>query len=223
MRLAVTGSAIVIVALIGACGAGPAATDRPPSPSSPPAPSTGSSPRPSSSPNAPASSEAAGSPAVHVAIVLEAPGHTEAAITGGDLSLEPTHGGAASCRSVPDGTVVSDVTALDLGELGSGTLRAMWSVPGRTGAGAAELFIDAGDLADGAFQPFWAGPVHVTARAGDGASGTMTFTGLELETDMMSKPGQPGPANAAAWPPTISGSLSWACEPWVVPAPSSAP
>jgi hypothetical protein len=128
-------------------------------------------------------------------------------------------GGRARCLSVPDSQTVADVTALDLGELGSGLLRATLGLAAQTSDTTVELFI-AGGLPEGAFQPFWTGPVKVTAFHDAGASGTMTFSRLTLEVDAGSKPGMSPLPGIHKWPATLGGTLSWSCEPWTIPMPS---
>lgn len=155
-------------------------------------------------------------------VVLEATGVTHVQMPPGPLPFVAKVGGAAQCRSRPDSRVVAAVTALELGELGTGTLRAMVALPGPEVAGAsAELFIDGGDLPDGTYQPFWSGPVKVTTSHGDGATGTLTFNALPLEPDPgQMKAGESGPpADTGGWPATLSGTLSWTCGPWAAPVP----
>jgi hypothetical protein len=223
MRLDRIGSAVIVVAALAAgCATGPAATTRPSASVATPA-----SPSPSTSPS-PASirpdwSAPIGSPAIHEAIVLDAAGTTEAAITGGDLRFTAKDRGAALCRSLPDSRAVSDVTALELGELGSGTLRAMLGVSAGTGIGTAEIFIDGGDLPEQSFLPSWTGRVTITSSTANGASGSMTFTALALQADPAGKPGLPAPAGVDEWPATLSGTVSWSCDPWAIPIASVAP
>jgi len=142
----------------------------------------------------------------------------------GAIPFVARDGGRADCSSGPDSQAVARITALDLGELGSGTLRATIGVPGQAADGAtAELFIDGGDLPEGSMQPFWSGPVQLAELGGEGASGKLTFTSLGL-SNAAEKPeqGSSGPTSAApGWPATISGSLSWTCQPWATPLPGS--
>jgi hypothetical protein len=160
----------------------------------------------------------------HEPVVLTAPGQTRVELQAGAIPFVARDGGRADCSSGPDSQAVADITALDLGELGSGTLRATIGLPAQTADGATvELFIDGGDLAEGSMQPFWSGPVQVTDLGADGASGMLTFMDFEL-ANPATKPDPGSSATASAvpgWPATISGSLSWTCQPWATPLPDS--
>ena len=105
---------------------------------------------------------------------------------------------------------------LDLGEVGSSTLRGTLSLPAGTTSGAtAELWIDAGGLPDGAYQPFWSGAVALSVTGADEATGTATFVGLQREADPSTKSGSNAGLPAAdGWPLTLSGTMTWTCEPW---------
>jgi hypothetical protein len=150
-------------------------------------------------------------------IVLEATGEVTVALDAGPLPFVPTVLGQADCRSAPDGRTVVDISARDLGELGSWTLRASVSLPTSTSEPArAAFFIDAGDLPEGSVQPFWSGHVLLASISADQASGHLAFDGLGQEID----PKMPAPESPAAvaaaepWPATISGQLTWSCRPW---------
>jgi hypothetical protein len=125
--------------------------------------------------------------------------------------------GRVDCRSVPDGALVAELSALDLGELEAGILRASLSLGAQAAdAASVEFWIDGGDLAEGAIQPFWTGPVEVTGLSAGGANGTVTFAGLARELDQ--KPGDPAAQAVepvtSGLPATMSGTLSWTCRPW---------
>jgi hypothetical protein len=123
---------------------------------------------------------------------------------------------AARCTSTPDGRTVADVVGLDLGELGPGTLRGTVSLPGQVSDQAsASFFIDAGDLPDGSSQPSWSGAARVSDLGLDGMSGKLTFSGLGRDPDPALKPGSSAPAaSAGALPEVLSGTITWACQPW---------
>jgi hypothetical protein len=225
MRFGRFGASLFVagIALSAGCATAPSATSRPTESAvlqaSPSLPSSSASPRPDSS-------VPAGSPrptATPAPVVLEASGATRGVAIGGAMPFVALDGGRARCQSAPDSQAVAGVTALELGELGSGLLRATLGLAAQTsGAASVELFI-AGGLAEGAFQPFWTGPVKVTASHGGGASGTVTFSRLKLEVAAGSKPGMSPLPGIHDWPATLSGALSWSCEPWTIPAPSIAP
>jgi hypothetical protein len=200
---------VVVASLLAACGAAAIAPV-------PPAPSAASS-----TANATAGGSAMPSPSP-TPVVLAATGTTRMQMPAGPLSFVAKNDGAADCRSGPDSRAVAGVTALELGELGSGTLRAMVGLPGPEDAGAsAQFFIDGGDLPEGSYQPFWSGPVKVTTSKDVGASGTLTFSALPLEPDPgQVKAGETGPpADSGGWPATLTGTLSWTCGPWAPPVP----
>jgi hypothetical protein len=127
-------------------------------------------------------------------------------------SFGPNDDGPATCRSAPDGRAVEQVTALDLGELENGTLRAfIWPPPGQAdGIGRVELFPDGADVPAGAVLPAWSGPGTFEVDA-TGQRGSSTF--------VATLGGPPAPA----WPATLAGTVTWACDDWPVAAgPSSA-
>jgi hypothetical protein len=153
----------------------------------------------------------------HDPVVLDALGETTFALDPGALPFVARVSGRADCRSEPDGQTVVDMTALDLGELGPGTLRAMVSLPIQASEPAtAEFFIDGGDLPDGSVQPFWRGPVLVATISTDHASGQLAFDGLTREIDQKMPTPESSVAIAAAnaWPSTLSGQLTWSCRRW---------
>ena len=155
-------------------------------------------------------------------VVLEADGTTHIQMPASTVPFVAKADGVARCRSGPDSRTVEGVTALELGELGSGTLRATVGLPLEAGGGASvEMFIDGGDLPDGAYQPFWSGPVKVTTSKSQGATGTLTFDALPLEPDPgQAKAGETGPpADTGGWPATLTGTLSWSCGSWAAPVP----
>ena len=151
------------------------------------------------------------------AVVLEASGTTNLRL---DVHVPPfvAHSdGHADCRSNPDGRIVVDITALELGEFGPGTMRAMVSLPHDTVEAQAEFFVDNADLPEGSVPPSWSGRVLVTNIGADHASGRLAFDGLPLLVpDKLPPEAQSSAAIAVgkAWPPSISGEMTWSCQPW---------
>jgi hypothetical protein len=139
-------------------------------------------------------------------IVHQSVGTINAAITSATATFRPNTDAPVTCFSVADGDAVGGVTALDTGELGGGTLRAFVSLESESGV-ILQLFIDAADVEDGV-APAWEGIGIVSARSPDGLTATVTFEDLRLGTD--SKDPVPAPSLAGG----LSGSLSWACEPF---------
>jgi len=79
-------------------------------------------------------------------------------------------------------------------------------------AGRVELWIDGGDLPEGASQPFWLGSAEITRS--DGA-GQATFIDVGREGDPAPEPGSDAKdISADRWPASLSGTLSWSCQPW---------
>jgi len=144
-----------------------------------------------------------------VPVVLQAAGTATLTMAVDPGAFAARDGGAATCESEQDGRGVAIVTALDLGQLGPGTLRARVS-PSADGpdGGRVELWIDGADLPEGASQPFWLGSAEVTRS--DGA-GQATFIDVGREGDPALVPGS---GAADGWPASLSGTLSWSCQPW---------
>jgi hypothetical protein len=135
------------------------------------------------------------------AVALETPGTMTAELAPTSISFVARNRGEASCTSDADGAQVWRVTALDLGELGTGTLRANVNLPAAASGLSAEFWVDGGDLADGSAQPFWTAKARIVDLAADGMTGRVDVT-LAAEF-----------AASSAWPSTLSGSLSWTCSP----------
>jgi hypothetical protein len=148
-------------------------------------------------------------------VVLEAPGTMTLVMPGGVQFVAGTDA-SARCASTPDGRTVADVVGRDLGELGPGTLRGTISLPGQVSDEAsASFFIDAGDLPDGSSQPSWSGPARISDLGLAGTSGKLTFSILGRDPDPALKPGSSAPpASAGAFPDALSGTITWACQPW---------
>jgi hypothetical protein len=139
-------------------------------------------------------------------IVRVSAGTMSAAITSPTATFRARSNAPATCGSVADGDAVEGVTALDLGELGDGTLRAFVVIESETRV-RLELFIDAADVEDG-FPPSWTGTASVSAKSPDGLAATIAFEDLRVVTDSKLPTPPPG------WAGALSGSLRWACEPF---------
>lgn len=147
-------------------------------------------------------------------VVLEASGTMTLAMP--DAQFVVRLSASARCESTPDGQTVADVFGPDLGELGPGTLRGSITLAGHgSDPASAAFFIDGGDLPDGSSQPFWSGPVRVSDLGLAGTSGVITFSGLGRDPDPALKPGSSAPpVSAGAFPDALSGTVTWACQPW---------
>jgi len=152
----------------------------------------------------------------HMPLVLRADAGLHVELDASSLSFTPRDGGQAECRSGPDSRTVSDLSGLDLGELGPGTLRVGLTLgSGDPGTASAEFFIDGGDLPEGLPMITWAGTVAATSTGPGSSTGQMTFTALPLSRSD-AKPGlDPSPPSSElAWPSTLSGTLTWTCDAW---------
>jgi hypothetical protein len=111
--------------------------------------------------------------------------------------------GPAECWSIPDGTAIDGVTAIDLGSLRGFPLHGQVQSPRDPINASLTLSVEpAGE--DPLSQPVWGGPATITSND-DGHSGSVTFDGLALQADP--KMGTPD----AAWPRALSGTLTWTC------------
>jgi hypothetical protein len=222
------GALVVAFALVaGACATTAGSTTVPSaSPTGLASPTAQASPSPTSPPTSAASAPTSSvvptpTPAP---VVLDATAVTQGTVKGGTLAFVAKDGGAGTCQSWPDARRVESVYSSDVGKLGSGTIRARLAIPmSGSGVTTAELWNDGANIPEGAFQPFWTGPARITESGAGGMTGTMTFGALKLDVDAILKPGQSAPAEAADWPATLSGTISWTCGPWATPASSGAP
>jgi len=152
------------------------------------------------------------------AVVLRAPGEASLRLdTRGILPFAARNASSAECGSEPDGRTVVEVTALELGELGPGTMRVTLLLPvAPSDLPTAEFFVDLGDLPEGSIPPLWSGRVLVTEMGADHASGRLAFDGLTLSIPDKMPEEQSAAAIAVgkAWPTTISGEMTWSCPPW---------
>ena len=149
-------------------------------------------------------------------VVLRAAGEAHLTVNAGGVSFVPRQADVAECMSLPDSREIEAISALDLGELGAGTLRGSIHLPPPGGGDAtASFFIDGGDLPDGSTQPTWSGTVRLDNLGPDRSSGTAVFEALAWN-DSAAKPGADGSPSPPPgdWPPTITGSFTWRCTPW---------
>lgn len=148
-------------------------------------------------------------------VVLEATGTMTLAMPGG-APFVPGTAISARCESTPGGSTVAEVVGLDLGELGLGTLQGTITLPDQVSDEAnVSFFIDAGDLRDGSSPPSWSGLARASELGPAGASGTLTFSGLGRDPEPALKPGMSAPtASPGAFPDALSGTVTWACQPW---------
>jgi hypothetical protein len=152
------------------------------------------------------------------AVVLRSAGEATLRLdTRGVLPFAARAASSVACDSEPDGRTVVGITALELGELGPGTLRGTVRLPvAPSDMPTAEFFVDLGDLPEGSIPPSWSGRVLVTAMGADRASGRLAFDGLALliPDKMPDEQSAAAIAVGKAWPTTISGEMSWSCQPW---------
>ncbi|HEX7949828.1 MAG TPA: hypothetical protein VF494_05740 [Candidatus Limnocylindrales bacterium] len=142
-------------------------------------------------------------------VVLTSPGTGSLTLIRPELPFTANPDGPVQCASEGDGQVVHGITGLELGELGPGTVRGGLTLLLADGTGSLELFIDGGDLPDGADQPFWTGAVTYAGVVADGTSGSVAFERLTREPAA-------GPVATAdvRWPEVLGGTLRWTCQAW---------
>jgi hypothetical protein len=145
----------------------------------------------------------------HTPVVLGARG--EASVTLESVStFEPRAGGRADCWSVADGTDVQEIVALSLGELNGSVLRADILLPvQQQPRGSISLFIEASRLPEGSAPPAWDTQDVVIDSSAGGTTGRLRFEAVPIRVD----PEMGAPSGS--WPATLTGEVSWACEPWL--------
>ena len=142
-------------------------------------------------------------------VEFQAPGRVRVEIRGASPPFTARIDAAAECSSVADDRSVGSVSALDVGELGSGTVRASISlVSSADQVPSIDLFVDGGDLPEGSEQPFWSGPLLVIQAAAD--TGRASFEGV----DRVAEPDPPPSTGTDPWPDSLSGTITWTCDPW---------
>ena len=165
----------------------------------------------------------------HEPVVLVAPASVRIRLEPLTLSFVARDDGQAECRSIPDARKFDDLAALDFGELGPGTLRGRFTVwADGSGSASLELFIDGADLPEGAPMVSWAGPATVDSMSPAEDMGTLSFDGLvrsagdgkPVPVDGSQEVATPAPL-ASDWPPTLSGTIDWTCQPWLAPVPAA--
>ncbi len=145
----------------------------------------------------------------HPPVVLSARG--EASITlEGVSTFEPRSSGRADCWSIADGIEVQEIVALSLGELNGGVLRADIFIPVQEmPGGSISLFVEASRLPEGSVQPMWNTQDVVIDSSSRGTTGRLRFEAVPIRED--EDMGLP----SGSWPATLTGEISWTCEPWL--------
>jgi hypothetical protein len=143
-------------------------------------------------------------------VYLQAEGTATADLVAGP-DFTPNRDGRATCGSPADSDAVGTVTGFDLGDLSGGRLRAMVSIDPATLDAGRELFIDGGTLPQGVAQPRWAPDAPISVL-GDPASGSVSFSAR-----LQPEPAPGGSPRGTAWPVTLAGTITWACNPWQDP------
>jgi len=128
----------------------------------------------------------------------------------GAPTFEPRSSGRADCWSIADGIEVQEIVALSLGELNGSVLRAdifrpLQEMP----QGSLSLFIEASRLPEGSVPPLWNTQDVVIDSSSGGTTGRLRFEEVPIREDefLGLSPG--------SWPATLSGEISWTCEPWL--------
>lgn len=137
---------------------------------------------------------------------------TATASLDGVADFQPLSNGSITCQSDQGRKRAEQITAPELGELRSGTLRAF--VNPFAGESAEtnvriEMFIDGSDLPSGSAQPSWTAIATVISMAADGTKGRVSFA---ADAQPQSADGSGG--IPAGWPARLEGEFSWACNAW---------
>jgi hypothetical protein len=148
----------------------------------------------------------------HEPVILHASGQATLELPGVD-GFVAAQAGAATCGSVGDSTDVGVITALDLGELDAGTLRAQLFLAPRMTSATIQLFIDGDDLPAGSGMVSWDGSATSGDLTGGVAPGSVDFQGVPYTGEGVAKPGGE-PSSSSAWPAALSGTLHWSCQAW---------
>jgi hypothetical protein len=132
-----------------------------------------------------------------------------AEITGSGLASATVNGAAGRCSSEPDTHTIGTVEAFDLGAFGTGRLRGYlsFSINGEVDGWA---MIDGSDANPEALPIQWAGTLRVVSMLPDRSSGEVSFPDVALGVDAK----LPGQTVAPEWPRTITGTISWQCQPF---------
>jgi hypothetical protein len=145
----------------------------------------------------------------HPPVTLQAAATIQANLSGPGLDTATANGTAGTCDSEPDSRAIASVTALDLGSFGTGRLRGFLTFsPDGTVDGWA--LIDGSDSAPDVLPIQWAGTLRVMSISPDRTKGDVYFPEVALVTDSK----LPGASVAPEWPRTMTGDVSWQCQPW---------
>lgn len=145
----------------------------------------------------------------HQPITLDSAASISAELTGSGLSSATVNGAAGRCSSEPDTQTIGTVEAFDLGAFGTGRLRGYLSFSSN-GEVDGWAMIDGSDADPEALPIQWAGTLRVVSMLPDRSSGEVSFPDVALGVDAK----LPGQSVAPEWPRTITGSISWQCQPF---------
>lgn len=144
--------------------------------------------------------------------VLQATGQIQSKVRSEGISDVTKADGPADCLSVPGSRTVSQVIALDLGQLGPATLRGQIGLdtnPSTAGTVSVSLYVEGAGV-DEALPPTWGGAVPGASPVGDGSTGQISFEDLAFVID----PKVPAATRSPSWPASLSGTIRWTCNPW---------
>ena len=153
----------------------------------------------------------------HEPVVLRAGArlHLDLDTDGMSLAFAARDDGLAECRSGPDTRTVSDLSGLDLGELGPATMRVGITLgPDGNGPASVQLFVDGGDLPEGAAMVAWSGTAAATPTGPGSSAGRLTFADLPLSRSDGKPAPDATPPSDPAWPSMLSGTMTWTCDTW---------
>ena len=141
-------------------------------------------------------------------VILEATGRMSTILTGGSPQFV-AHDAAATCYSHADSRDLGSIESDDVAEFGAATLRP-WVHPGVAGADpVVDLVVESTDLPEGADHVGWTGPAQLVESNDGRTQGRVSFEHLPREAVK-----QPTATPSSDWPDTLSGAISWVCDPW---------
>jgi hypothetical protein len=145
----------------------------------------------------------------HDPVYLQANAKIQANLSGTGLGTAMVDGAVGHCQSDADSREIASIEMLDLGAFGTGRLRGLL-VFNPDGSVDGWAMIDGSDSDPEALGVRWAGTLRVMSISRDRSSGDVFFPDVALDHDAK----LPGATVAPEWPRSISGDISWECQPF---------
>jgi len=145
----------------------------------------------------------------HPPIFLQASAVIQGNLSGTGLVTAMVDGAAGRCDSAPDSREIASVEAIDLGSFGSGRLRGL-IVFNPDGSVDGWAMIEGSDNDPEVLPIRWAGTLRVMSMSPDRSTGDVFFPNVPLGEDAK----LPEQTVAPEWPRTLTGDISWECQPF---------